>query len=339
MSKQTLHTLIAILFIISGATGLIYQILWFKYLSLFLGNTTYAQTVVLAAFMGGLAIGSALWGRRSDRVSRPLFLYGMLEVLIGVYCLLYPSIIHDVKNIFFQTVTSFALQSDGAAVLVLKLFASMITLLPPTILMGGTLPILVKTVAESVEDSGRSVAVLYFLNSFGAVIGSILCGFFFIRISGLSATMYAAAIVNLLIGVAAFVLSRKIVRVSETASGDGTPIRRIFTKREIVIAVGVAGISGMAAMIYEVAWVRLLIPVFGSSTSSFSLVLVAFISGITLGSWIVSKEIHRIRNLFSFLSLCQCGVAFGLFASLPLYGRIPWILWHLSMLLAKGVST
>jgi len=85
MSKQTLHTLIAILFIISGATGLIYQILWFKYLSLFLGNTTYAQTVVLTAFMGGLAIGSAMWGRRADKLSRPLVLYGMLELGIGIY--------------------------------------------------------------------------------------------------------------------------------------------------------------------------------------------------------------------------------------------------------------
>ena len=339
MSKQTLHTLIAILFIISGATGLIYQILWFKYLSLFLGNTTYAQTVVLAAFMGGLAIGSAMWGRRADKLSRPLVLYGMLELGIGIYCLLYPWIISFVKVAFFQTVTSLALPSDSAVVLLLKLFASMITLLPPTILMGGTLPILVKTVSASVEESGRSVAVLYFLNSFGAVIGSILCGFFFIRLLGLSTTMVASAVANLIIGFAAIVLSRKITKPGNTLDGEATTIMRIFTKREIAIAIGVAGISGMAAMIYEVSWVRLLIPVFGSSTSSFSLMLIAFISGITIGSWIVSKELHRIRNLFSFLMLCQFGVAFGLFASLPLYGRIPYVFWHVSTLLTKSQAT
>jgi spermidine synthase/tetratricopeptide (TPR) repeat protein len=92
-------------------------------------------------------------------------------------------------------------------------------------------------------------------------------------------------------------------------------------------------------MIYEVTWVRLLIPVFGSSTSSFSLMLIAFISGITIGSWVVSKVMHRIHNLFSFLSICQFGVAFGLCASLPLYGRIPYIFWHLSTLLAKTETT
>ena len=339
MSKQNLHSVIAILFIISGATGLVYQILWFKYLSLFLGNTTYAQTVVLTAFMGGLALGSALWGRRADKLSRPLVLYGVLELSIGVYCLFYPWIISFVKDVFFQVVISLALPSDGLAVLVLKLLVSMITLLPPTILMGGTLPILVKTISVSVEESGRSVAVLYFLNSFGAVAGSILCGFFLIRILGLRTTMLASAVANLIIGFAAIILSRAITRPGLTGDGEGSSIKRVFAKREIAIAIGVAGISGMAAMIYEVSWVRVLIPVFGSSTSSFSLMLIAFISGITIGSWIVSKELHRIRNLFSFLMFCQLGVAFGMLMSLPLYGRIPYVFWNVATLLVKNQAT
>ena len=88
MSKHTLQSFIAVLFIVSGVTGLVYQILWFKYLSLFLGNTTYAQTMVLSAFMGGLAIGSAVWGRKADKISRLLFLYGWLEFgsAVIVYC-------------------------------------------------------------------------------------------------------------------------------------------------------------------------------------------------------------------------------------------------------------
>ena len=185
------------------------------------------------------------------------------------------------------------------------------------------------------EESGKNVAVLYFLNSFGAVVGSILCGFFFIRLLGLSTTISAAACVNLVIGFAAFFLSRKGTPTAEKSSTPSPISPRIFSKSEITTAIAVAGISGIAAMIYEVTWVRLLIPVFGSSTSSFSLMLIAFISGITIGSWVVSKVMHRIQNLFSFLSLCQFGVAFGLCALLPLYGRIPYIFWHLSTLLAK----
>ena len=162
MSKQTFQSFIAILFIVSGVTGLVYQILWFKYLSLFLGNTTYAQTMVLSAFMGGLAIGSAVWGRKADKISRPLLLYGWLEFGIGGYCLLYPLLIRTVREIFIQSVTIIALQSDSAAVLGLKLIVSLLTVLPPTILMGGTLPVLVKTVSDTVEESGRNVAVLLF---------------------------------------------------------------------------------------------------------------------------------------------------------------------------------
>jgi predicted membrane-bound spermidine synthase/tetratricopeptide (TPR) repeat protein len=289
--------------------------------------------------MGGLAIGSAVWGRKADKISRPLLLYGWLEFGIGGYCLLYPMLIHIVKEIFFQSVTTFALQSDSAAVLGLKLIVSLLTVLPPTILMGGTLPVLVKTVSETVEESGRNVAVLYFLNSFGAVVGSILCGFFFIRLLGLSTTMYAGACINLLIGFAAFLLSRKVPATVEKISTPSPNGPRIFSKPEITAAIAVAGISGIAAMIYEVTWVRLLIPVFGSSTSSFSLMLIAFISGITIGSWVVSKVMERIHNLFSFLSICQFGVAFGLCASLPLYGRIPYIFWNLSTLLAKTETT
>ena len=118
MNKQHYQIIIALLFIISGSTGLIYQIVWFKYLSLFLGNTTYAQTIVLATFMGGLAIGSALWGRRSDKIKRPLLLYAILELSIAVYCFCFPWILGAVKGVFF-TVVAFAHVEVGSTPLLL----------------------------------------------------------------------------------------------------------------------------------------------------------------------------------------------------------------------------
>ncbi len=161
MKKETLLSLIAILFVVSGASGLIYQIAWFKYLSLFLGNTTYAQTVVLATFMGGLAIGASLWGRKSDKTKHPLRLYAFLEVVIGLYCLLYPWLIGLLKSLFVSLIQSANLRSDSLAVLILKLCISVLTLLFPTILMGGTLPVLVRTISTNVEESGKNVATLY----------------------------------------------------------------------------------------------------------------------------------------------------------------------------------
>ena len=132
LPRQTIHSIIGILFIVSGALGLIYQIVWFKYLSVFLGNTTYAQTIVLATFMGGLAIGSAWWGRKVDHAKHPLRLYAFLELGIGLYCLLYPKLLELLKSVFISIVVSAQLPSDGTAVLLLKFLTSLCSLLIPT---------------------------------------------------------------------------------------------------------------------------------------------------------------------------------------------------------------
>ena len=339
ISRPTLHSFIGLLFIVSGALGLIYQIVWFKYLSLFLGNTTYAQTIVPATFMGGLAIGSAWWGRKVDRTEHPLRLYAFLELGIGIYCLLYPKFLELLKNVFISVVISLQLPSDGPAVLLLKLITSICSLLIPTILMGGTLPVLVRFISHKLEESGRNIAVLYFLNSFGAVGGSLLAGFFFIRILGLSVTIYSAAIVNLIVGGFAILLSfwktkPEIIEAEPTKESE-----ILFSRREVKLAIAVAGISGLAAMIYEVTWVRLLIPVLGSSTYSFSLMLVAFISGITIGSLVVSSLVQRLKNLPALLAWCQLGIVLSMLITLPFYARIPYEFWKAASILTRSAST
>ena len=339
MSKQTTYGVIAVLFIVSGATGLIYQVAWFKYLSLFLGNTTYAQTILLATFMGGLAIGASLWGRRADRTKSPILLYGALEFFIGIYCILYPWIMGVAKNVFVVSVHALQLPSDGTAVLLIKLAVSILTLLLPTILMGGTLPVLVRFISHSVEESGRNVATLYFLNSFGAVVGSLLGGFFLVPMAGLRATVISAGIVNILIAAVAFVLGkRKRFSLSVDEAVPETEIPP-YPDKFVVLAVGVAGVSGLAAMIYEVAWVRLLIPVLGSSTYSYTLMLVAFISGITIGSWLVAILMRRWKNLIAALALCQLLVGVSMALMLPLYGRIPYFFWQLGSILTRSDTT
>lgn len=339
MSKQTMYGVIAVLFIVSGATGLIYQVAWFKYLSLFLGNTTYAQTILLATFMGGLAIGASLWGRRADRTKSPILLYGALEFFIGLYCILYPWIMGVAKNVFVVSVHALQLPSDGTAVLLMKLVVSVLTLLLPTILMGGTLPVLVRFISHSVEESGRNVATLYFLNSFGAVVGSLLGGFFLVPMAGLRATVISAGIVNILIAAVAYVLGKR--KRFSLAVDEAVPETEIppFPDKFVVMAVGVAGVSGFAAMIYEVAWVRLLIPVLGSSTYSYTLMLVAFISGITIGSWLVAFLMRRWKNLIAALALCQLLVGVSMALMLPLYGRIPYFFWHLGSVLTRSDTT
>ena len=341
MSRSNLHSVLAFLFVVSGAVGLIYQVVWFKYLALFLGNTTYAQTIVLATFMGGLAVGSALWGRKADREVNLLMLYAWLELGIGLYCFAYPAVIEVVQHMFIRTVVGLDLPSGSGAVLGLKLVASMGSLLFPTILMGGTLPVLVRFTSDHLEEAGRNVAILYFLNSFGSVIGAALAGFFFIRLIGLAATMYSAASVSVLIGLAAFSLTR--VRAGGVAPKEANTASEgagaVFPRAQVIAAIAVAGMSGLASMIYEVTWVRLLIPVLGSSTYSFSLMLVGFISGITIGSLIVSRLVQRSERLMSLLAWCQFGIVGSLIVTIPWYSRIPYAFWTVAHILTRSETT
>lgn len=343
MQRQTLHSIIAILFILSGAAALMYQIVWFRYFALFLGNTTYAQATVLATFMGGLAIGAWLWGRRADKSRNPLAVFAWLEIAIAIYCFLYPFILDVVRSVFISTVISLGLRSDGGTVLFMKLIVSISTILLPTVLMGGTLPVLVKFISRRIEESGRNVAILYFLNSFGAVVGSVLAGFFMVRIIGLQATIFSAASLDLIVGISALLLLRIAQRIpefdSQSNASDVQYPTYTFTDTQIRVAVLVAGLSGLAAMVYEVAWVRMLIPVLGSSTYSFSLMLVAFISGITVGSWLFSVIHHRIKNLFGFLVVCQLGIVLAMVLTLPQYGRIPFYFWHVAHVLSRSEIT
>jgi predicted membrane-bound spermidine synthase len=166
--------IILLLFFCSGATGLIYEVIWSKYLALLFGSTIQAQTVVLAVFMGGLALGNKLFGRRADRARQPLAIYGIIEVAIGLYAFLF-SFIYRAADGIFASVGSKLLDQSGW-LLLLKGVLSVLLLLGPTILMGGTLPTLAAWLQKNTPDAGRRSARFYSTNSLGAVCGAGLAG-------------------------------------------------------------------------------------------------------------------------------------------------------------------
>jgi len=329
MKSINIRIVVIFLFILSGICGLIYEVAWSKYLALFIGSTAWSNMIVLATYMGGLALGAFYLGRYSDKVLNQLKLYGLLEVGIGIYCLAYPFLIEIVGNLFLHSASTFS----GGGLLTLKFLLSFSTLILPTFLMGGTLPILTKFVSKNISNSGRDVAVLYYINSFGAVIGTGLAGFFLIRSYGVEHTVWIAAFINILIGLAAIAFSKSIKtntqkKISTSAKEDAS--LQTFSTTAIRIAVYTALASGFIAMLYELAWIRLLSNILGSTTYSFTLMLIAFISGIALGSLIVSFVIKRIKNLVAFLAICQFGTAFSMILMLPLYERLPYFLTRLS---------
>lgn len=326
-------------FFLSGIAGLTYEIVWSKYLALFMGSTGEAHVIILSTYMGGLAIGAWWFGRRADRSPNPLRLYVALELGIGLMGLLYPRLFEPVRALFIAAVRVFGLGSGAlhfSAVLVCVL-----TLLPPTILMGGTLPVLGRHMIRSQQSIGQRIASLYYLNSFGAVLGSLVAGFWLIRSVGLEFSLIVAGLLNLFVAALAFLASQIYPEVAEVSQdelllSDTSPLdaarasfgdesRRLWNPARI--AVIVIGISGVASMIYEVAWIRLLALVLGSSSFSFSLMLAAFISGITLGSFLLSFK-KSDSGYYRILGWCE--LAIGLTALVSIYGyqHLPIVLNH-----------
>src|SRR5688572_11165430 len=178
-------------FFISGTAGLIYQIAWARYLSLFLGHSSYAVVAVLVAFMGGLAIGNAFFGGVADRSQKPLTLYGWLEIGIGVYAAIFPWYYEICNDLYLWAARQ--LGGVGAPLLPLKFAFSFLTILLPTTLMGATFPALARFVTRSLAELRERVAALYFMNSVGAVMGCVVADFWWIPTRGLEFTVFAAA--------------------------------------------------------------------------------------------------------------------------------------------------
>ncbi len=340
LQKQNLKIIVYLLFIISGIAGLIYQIVWFKYLSLFLGNTTYAQTTVLAAFLGGLALGNFIFGKRADSFSNPVLVYSVLEIFIGIYCFAYPFLSGFFENIFLQYAPALNPGSKNILFNASRFIIAALLLVVPATAMGGTLPVLSKFFVEKIQNARREVAILYFLNSFGAFVGIIFAGFILIKEFGLPATVYATAGLNVAAGITGFIISFRNKNVAAEAEYNYSPEtgaeeKLETTDRLMKIIVAVAGLSGMSALIYEMVWVRLLINFFGSSTYAFSIMLLAFIGGITLGSFIVSQNYFKRYNYIKLLAFSQGAIGFSTMLALLFYERLPYYFWKISALLSR----
>src|SRR5215470_5620211 len=178
---------ILLLFFFSGMTALIYEVIWSKYLSLLFGSTIQAQTVVLAVFMGGLALGNKFFGKRADLARNPLGIYGCLELAVGVWAFFFPSLYNASDSIF--ALLGGTILDHTLLLLLLKGLLSAGLLICPTVLMGGTLPVLAGWLKRSTPDPGQCSAKFYSINTFGAVLGAGLAGFFLVTWVGLPETL------------------------------------------------------------------------------------------------------------------------------------------------------
>lgn len=342
MRTSTRTFLLYLCFFFSGIAGLVYQVVWSRYLTLFLGGTGQAQVIILGTFMGGLALGAWLFGRRADTAAQPLKLYALLEIGIGACGLIYPALFDPIRGLFIALAHTLGLGTGAVTFAAFVICA--LTILIPTTLMGGTLPVLARYMIESESRIGHHIARLYYLNSFGAVFGSLIGGFLLIPKLGLPYTMYAAAFLNIEVALAAFLLAAAeskslAAEAPQSASvADDTPPlepdRVAGPLSAARIALVVIGISGFVSFVYEVAWIRLLTLVLGTSSFSFSIMLAAFIFGITLGSFVLSRK-KTEEGYFRILGWCEIAIGLSALLSLLFYHRLPYVLNQWRSMLAS----
>ena len=284
------------LFGVSGATGLLYESIWTQYLGLFLGHTAYAQSLVLMLFMGGLSLGAYLTGRYSQCISKPLVIYALIEILVGVSALVFHLLYLQSTDLYFEQ----WLPSINHLQLITfsKWLVAALLVFPQTILLGATFPLMVAGLDRLSEQStGYSTAGVYFINSLGAAIGVLITGFYLAPKLGLPTTMTLAGIVNCAIGLVALLLSRF------TANAPALPGTGKLNPGWLFLLV--AAVTGTASFIYEIGWIRMLSLVLGSSSHAFELMLSAFISGLAIGGFLIRRRIERIRNPKRTLGLVQ----------------------------------
>jgi spermidine synthase len=290
----------------SGASALVYEVVWMRHLRLVTGATTAAVSTVLAVYMGGLALGAFLFGRVADRSRAPLRLYGYLEAAIGAYALLLPFLLESSTPAY----VSLARSTAGHPALLGAVRAGMgaLLLLVPTVLMGGTLPVLVRCVGRTPSRFGRDLGLLYGLNLAGAVVGTVAAAFLLMPRLGVRGATLAAATVNLAIG-AVCILRGGQQGAAETGGAPaperpeagGEPAR---TPLRLVL-LAVVFFSGYASMGYEVLWTRILLFTFTSTVQAFAIILATFLAGLALGSGLFAASEGRFDR-WRTLAAVQC---------------------------------
>jgi predicted membrane-bound spermidine synthase len=304
MSRWTFY----VLFTVSGFAGLIYESIWTHYLKLFLGHAAYAQSLVLVVFMGGMAAGAAWCGRLSARIAHPLAAYALAEAIIGVFALAFHPLFVAATDWSYASLLP-ALESESAA-LAAKLTLSCLLILPQSVLLGTTFPLMSAGLVRAHPASpGESIAMLYFTNSLGAAAGVLASGFVLIAWVGLPGTLRVAGVLNFLLAAAVWLLARPLPAakaIAEQARGSR-------------LLLAVAFFTGLASFIYEIVWIRMLALVLGASTHSFELMLSTFILGLALGGLAVRRGVDRSASPERLLAWVQVVMGLAALATLPIY--------------------
>ncbi len=339
--------IIYLLFALSGFCALVYEVLWTKYLALAFGTTMPAISIVAATFMGGLALGSFLVGRRADEESNLLRLYAWLEIIIALCAAASPigldllTVTHTAAERLLPThplISHFIHFAFGAVLLI-----------PPTVCMGGTFPLMCRFFAR--RKSGGQIGRLYAFNTFGATLGAFSAGYLLIPNMGLTATLYLAVAGNLMIAAAAWKFSTVPgLSGGRDISAATRPLQPVRAREHLVPLAAIAMI-GFLSLAYEILWTRVLLLFLGNTTFAFSMILSVFLVGLAIGGAIYARKVRPDLDEAKVLIQLTLLMAIAVLVTVPFYDRLAeafllihkisgeawWLLTTLSFLLVFAV--
>lgn len=331
-----MHPIVLLAFILSGISSLTLEIIWTRYLEHIFGATTLAVSTVLTCFMGGLALGSWLFGKFADRVKSPMVGYAVAEGIVGLSAFAIPVLIRNV----YPGLNQYLVDNLGNSFLTFSIFrflAVAVVLIIPTTCMGATLPLLsrhfVRREGHMIKVGSR-VGTLYTLNTLGAIGGVFMATFALLPTIGLSATNKTAGTINIVLCVTIIVFRKwieprhdkqDIAQELETAMAIEGAREFSATTWQRWFAMGAFFFSGLASMNLQVVWNRAMSMVIGSSVYSFALVLLAFLIGLALGSAVFSRLSKRIANPVLALALIELLIAGAAMANYMYMDDLPRI--------------
>jgi len=321
----------ALALFLSGVAALIYQVVWTREISLLMGSTVAAVTTVLAVFMGGLGLGSALAARRVDRwePKAALRFYAALEGGIALFALVFPWLLSAATPLFAGL---YRANPDSPAVLAtVRFLVAALLLLVPTTLMGATLPALTASLASPVKGLGRISGFLYAANTVGAMVGSLATGVLLLPLVGMRQSSLLAVALNVAAGVLVLFVARSggdkpATEASErqkSKAATEAPKQRTAKELTVVLTLATIALSGAGALAHEVAWTRTFILLIGPTSYGIAFILTSVIAGIALGSAAMARRADATDRPATVLALVEWGAALSSLVVVKIIGGLP----------------
>lgn len=307
--NRTITALLLLTIFVTGFCALTYQVVWLRSIYLVFGVHAYSTSAVLTAFMAGLAIGSYSFGMLSDRVKNPMVIYFFIEAGLFVYAITFQSLFDLTRELY---VNFFSGPGTDFSQKFIKFAESFLLLIVPTTLMGGTIPVVTKILVNNLQKLGRELSLIYALNNFGAALGGFTAGFFLIRLLGMKETLYLAASLNLMNAVIIFMLRKRgndnhVKSVSKSYENETD---KRWPAGYVRLILFIFALEGFTTLAYEVLWTRIFIEFsYDKTVYIYSVIVVGFIFGLSLGSIIIRRWINKFRDLPAVLGYIQLGIA------------------------------